>query len=371
MPITRYFFDGRTAHAHFPGIGRYAVNLAQAMAGLLREDEELHILRDSTRQTLFDGFQASERTRIHETPISPFSPRQQWVIPRLLRQERANVYHSPYLLMPLFPGVPTLVTVHDLIPLLFPAESSPKARIFFRFALAAALRVADKVITVSEATRRDLLNAHPKAAAKTQVCLEGPAQGFAPASEEAISSAKARYKLPDRYLLYVGSNKPHKNLMRLAHAWSETKREKIVLAIAGVVIPGYPAPSETEGSLRLLGRVEDADLPALYSGAELFVFPSLYEGFGLPVLEAMACGAAVACSRCSSLPEVAGDAAVYFDPSDPDSIRQRVRDTLARPELLIELRRKSLLQAARFSWEQAARETLALYRALSRTGKGD
>lgn len=362
MTRSRYFFDGRTAHAHFPGIGRYAVNLAGAMAALLREDEELHILLDPTRPTLFDGFRAGERVTLHQTPVSPFSLRQHWIIPKLLRQARASLYHSPYLLMPLCPGVPTLVTIHDLIPLLFPAESTAKARFFFRFALWAALRAAHKTIVVSESTRRDLLNARPSAAAKTMVCLEGPALGFSPASAESIAAVRAKYGLQAPYVLYVGSNKPHKNLMRLAQVWREMNPKNFVLAIAGVVIPGYSAPSDSSAGVRLLGRVEDAELPALYSGAVLFAFPSLYEGFGLPVLEAMACGAAVACSRSSSLPEVGGEAALYFDPTDSDAMRRTLQDALANPERLIELRRKSLAQARCFSWEEAASRTLALYR---------
>jgi len=369
MPLKRYFFDGRTAHAHFPGIGRYAVNLARAMAAHIKEDEQLILLRDPGRETLFHGFEAAHaRVALLDVALSPFSLRQQWAIPRVLREGRACVYHSPYLLMPFFPGTPCVVTIHDLIPLLFPTESSAKARLFFRFALWVALRVAQRVIVVSEATRRDLLSVHAGAADKTRVCLEAPALGFAPASAQEIAAVRAKFGLPERYALYVGSNKPHKNLLRLVQVWGEMAPAPCALVIAGVLIPEYPIPECADSGpqgLRLLGRVDDTDLRALYSGAELFIFPSLYEGFGLPVLEAMACGAAIACSQSSSLPEVAGQAAVYFDPTDTHSMRRVLQDTLAAPAAIAALRHKSLARARLFSWEKAATQTLTLYRELA------
>ena len=371
----RYFFDGRTANAHFPGIGRYAVNLARAMSRQLAADEELFVLRDPSQPVLFDGFENLEgRARILDLAVSPFSLAQQWAVPRLLRRYRACVYHSPYLLMPVFPGVASVVTIHDLIPLLFPAESTGKARLFFRVALALALRRASRVLVVSEATRRDLESLYGMAKGRIRVSLEGPAQGFGPATAEAIAAVRGHYGLPERYALYLGSNKPHKNLDRLVQVWQTLDPTPFPLAIAGVVIPEHPleglASFSASGTIRQLGRVDDEALPALYSGAEAFVFPSLYEGFGLPVLEAMACGAAVLCSHASSLPEVAGDAAVYFDPTDTDSMRSALRSTLASPELLASLRRKGLARARLFTWDVAAAQTLEVYRELCvTTGK--
>ncbi|HID89588.1 MAG TPA: glycosyltransferase family 1 protein, partial [Anaerolineae bacterium] len=187
---------------------------------------------------------------------------------------------------------------------------------------------------------------------------------------------RRKYGLPERYILYLGSNKPHKNLVRLVEAWAlVTKRgtrdtehgSRTTLVIAGAWDPRYPESRERAeslglGNIRWLGPVPESDLPALYTGATVFVFPSLYEGFGLPVLEAMACGAPVICSNVSSLPEVAGDAAVTFTPTDPGAIADALDRVLNDAGLCADLRDRGLRRARLFSWDQSARRTLALYR---------
>nr|HID12930.1 glycosyltransferase family 1 protein [Anaerolineae bacterium] len=166
-------------------------------------------------------------------------------------------------------------------------------------------------------------------------------------------------------------NKPHKNLMRLIEAWSSVIKSlgfgHWSLAIAGHWDPRYPQARQKVAELGLdsvifLGEVAEADLPALYSAADLFVFPSLYEGFGLPVLEAMACGTPVVCSNTSSLPEIVGDAALTFDPLDVEEMAAKIKEALYDETLREEMREKGLRQAAKFSWEKTARETLKIYR---------
>ncbi|MBS1252871.1 MAG: Mannosylfructose-phosphate synthase [Anaerolineales bacterium] len=161
--------------------------------------------------------------------------------------------------------------------------------------------------------------------------------------------------------------------MRLVEAWDDVTQQEAAgkhhLVIAGREDPRYPEARTRAAELALervifLGQVAETDLPALYSGADLFVFPSLYEGFGLPVIEAMACGAPVACSNTSSLPEVAGDAAVYFDPINEDDIAESIRRALGDADLRESLSARSLEQAAKFSWERTAQLTLEAYRAV-------
>jgi len=192
---------------------------------------------------------------------------------------------------------------------------------------------------------------------------------FKPADPSASDELRHRLGLPDHYALYVGINKPHKNLPRLVEAFARITHHvsRFTLVIAGHEDPRYPQARERAAALGLdsvmfLGAVAEEDLPALYSGADLFVFPSLYEGFGLPVIEAMACGTPVACSNVSSLPEVAGDAALLFDPHTPESIAAAICQTLQNAELRERLRRRGLEQAGHFSWEHAARLTLEAYR---------
>jgi alpha-1,3-rhamnosyl/mannosyltransferase len=370
--------DGRCIQDHFPGIGRYTFNLARAMLPLFGEDEQLVLLRDPTQPSSQDlTILAGERVQVVDVPLSPFSLRQQWVVPRLLRRLGADIYHSPYYLMPYRPGVPVVVTVYDLIPLLFPRLASARARLLFRWTMALALRMASHVIVISEATRRDLLLFFRLSPKKVTTIPLAAAPNFRPSSPAEVEQVRHKYALPQDYVLYLGINKPHKNLVRLIDAFSLMTQHttcnrhhasRFTFVIAGAWDSRYPEPRQRvatlglEGTIRFLGPVPEADLPALYAGAALFVFPSLYEGFGLPVLEAMACGAPVACSNTSSLPEVGGDKVLYFDPADVEAIAETLRQALADADLRTELRERGLVRAAQFSWERTARETLNLYR---------
>jgi len=373
--VRRYALDTRTATPHFPGIGRYVINLARAMASLLRDDERIILLHDPTEPFSRDlQALAGEQVQVVKAPISPFSLRQQWVVPRLLRRLGVDLCHSPYYLMPYRPGVPTVLTVYDLIPLHFPQYVSPQARLLFRWATGLALRAADRVIAISQHTAQDLRAAYAIGPSRLTVIPLAAAPTFYPRPAPEVSAVRQKYGLPDRYLLYVGSNKPHKNLLRLVEAWAQYAIRNThcaphaTLVIAGLWDPRYPQPRQRAQALGLdesviwLGPLPDADLPALYSGAATFVFPSLYEGFGLPVLEAMACGTPVACSNSSSLPEVVGDAARTFDPGDAAAIAAALRDLVSDKTLRTRLRERGLQRAGHFSWTRTARETLDLYR---------
>ncbi len=269
--------------------------------------------------------------------------------------------------MPYRPGVPTVLTVYDLIALLHPQTVSRRAALFFRFTHRLALAAADQVIAISAATRRDLL-AHFRVAPERVTAIPlAPAPHFRPQSSAAIAAARARFDLPPAYLLYFGINKPHKNLVRLIDAYAGLDASAPPLVIAGAWDPRYPEPRRHAAPLgdrvRFLGPLADADLLPLLSGCTLFVFPSLYEGYGLPVAEAMACGAPVACSNASSLPEVAGDAALLFDPTDVPAIAATLRTALDSPTRRADLRDRSLARAATLTWSATAAQTLAVYRA--------
>ncbi len=367
----RLVLDARTAVQRFPGIGRYVFNLAQAMIPLFRTGEWLTLLRDPTQPSHWNhATLAGERTQVVDVPISPFSLRQQWIIRRLLRSMQTNLYHSPYYLMPYWPGVPTVLTVYDLIPLLFPQLVSSRARLLFRWTTALALRTADRVIAISQATCRDLASIFQISPQKVTVIPLAVHPDFQPQPPAVVERARRKYRLPQNYILYLGINKPHKNLVRLIEAFSRITHHasRITLVVAGAWDSRYPESRQRaatlglENTLCFLGSVAEEDLPALYGGATLFVFPSKYEGFGLPLLEAMACGTPVACANTSSLPEVGGDAALYFDPTDVEAIAETLCQALADADLRAELRQRGLGRAAEFSWERTARETLKLYR---------
>lgn len=349
--MRRYALDARTATPHFPGIGRYVTNLAQALPPLLAEDEQLLTIAASGAP-------------------SPFGLRQQVVLPRWLRRQQAAVYHSPYYLMPYRPRVPTVVTIYDLIPLLLPHTVSARARLLFRLTTRLALAAAEAVIAISHATRRDLLAAFALDPQRVHVIPLAADPMFHPATADAIAAVRARYALPERFLLYLGINKPHKGLPELIDAYTKIGADW-QLVIAGAWDERYPAVRKliaTRGlaqRVRLLGRVPAADLPALYSAATLFVFPSHYEGFGLPPLEALACGTPVACADNSSLPEVVGDAAALFASGSADTIAATLQALIDDPAALAALAARAVPQAARFSWTATAARTLDLYRTLA------
>jgi glycosyltransferase involved in cell wall biosynthesis len=368
---TYLILDARTATEYFPGIGRYVINLARAMIPLIDAGERLVLLRDPTRPSSWGlASLAGERVQVVDMPVSPFSLRQQWVVPRMLHRLGADVYHSPYYLMPYRPGVPTVLTVYDLISLLYPQYVSAQARLLFRWTTDLALRAASHVTVISQATRRDLLAFYRLSPQKVTAIPLAADPAFHPQPSEVVAALRAHLDIPERYILYLGSNKPHKNLVRMIDAFSRITHHvsHFTLVIAGVWDSRYPEPRRRvselglENSVRFLGPVSEENLPALYSGSVLFAFPSEYEGFGLPVLEAMACGVPVLCSNTSSLPEVAGDAAFYFDPTDVEAIAQTLRQALADPDLRAELRQRELARAAQFSWERTAWQTLQLYR---------
>ncbi|MGC9350201.1 MAG: glycosyltransferase family 4 protein [Anaerolineae bacterium] len=369
--MPHYVLDARTAAPHFPGIGRYVTNLARALVPLLAPDERLSVIFDPAHPlSLPDDLGA----HVIPATASPFSLRQQLTIPRLLRALHADLYHSAYYLMPYRVPVPTLLTVYDLIPILFPRHSTLRARLLFRLTCAQALRAADRSVAISEATRQDFLRHFPIGPEDIVTIPLAADPVFRPQPAEATAALRRRYGLPDGFYLYLGSNKPHKNLPRLIDAYARAAERDAVppLVVAGAWYPRYSEARERAETLgrqeavMWLGSIPEADLPTLYAAATAFVFPSLYEGFGLPPLEAMACGTPVACSTTSSLPEVVGDAALLFDPTDVESIALALRRISHDGVLRADLSARGLEQAARFSWERTARETLALYRKVAR-----
>lgn len=370
--MPHFILDARTATPHFPGIGRYVANLARALVPQLAAEERLALLYDPAHPLprLPDG-------AVAQIPVtaSPFSPGQQWKVPRLLHDLRADLYHSPYIAMPYLPGVPALLTLYDLIPLRYPEHSTARARLLVRWMTRLALHATRHTIAISDFTRQDFVRElHLPAERITAIPLAADS-AFQPQPPEAAAAVRARYNLPERFALYLGSNKPHKNLPRLVEAWqmanSRWQMADCRLVIAGTWDARYPEARQRSEKLGLgkevifLGPVPEAELPALYAAATVFVFPSLYEGFGLPVLEAMACGAPVICSNTSSLPEVAGEAAVTVDPLNVAELAAALARVLDDADLRHHLREGGLAQARRFNWQDTARRTLDLYRQIA------
>lgn len=286
----------------------------------------------------------------------------------------AELYHATeHLLLPLR-RVPTVLTVHDLIYHLFPEYHKPLNYWFLNRAMPLFVQRARAIIAISESTKRDLIRCYGVHPDKITVVYEAAAPYFRPVSPEAIAAVRARYGLPEGFILTVGTIEPRKNLPRLLDALQRLRQKGddarlVVVGSKGWLYEGFFRRLEElqlEDTVLLPGYVPDADLPAVYSAAMLCVLPSLYEGFGLPVLEAMACGTAVVCSRTSSLPEVGGDAVRYFNPTDVEEMAEAIAAVWRDEALRMEMGKRGLAQAARFSWARTAEETMAVYwRAMS------
>ncbi len=260
----------------------------------------------------------------------------------------------------------TVVTIHDMGYLYFPEAHTRAQRLYLRLSTVWSARVASRVIAISSATRDDLILHAGIPPEQIRVILHGVAPRFTPQDAAQVAAVRQRYDVPERYFLYVGTVQPRKNLVRLIEAFaqsSEAMPDPPTLVIAGkrgwlTEAIEQQARQQAPGRVRFVGYVPDADMPALYSGALAFVFPSLYEGFGMPVLEAMACGTPVLTSNTSSLPEVAGSAALLVDPHSTTSMRDAFTRLATSDALRADLARLGSLHAAQFTWDACAANTL-------------
>jgi glycosyltransferase involved in cell wall biosynthesis len=288
--------------------------------------------------------------------------------PRLMRREPVDVFHTQYVGVPAS-GARLVLTVHDLSYELYP-ETFPMNRALFLKLTRWSARRAAAVIAVSESTKRDLVRLYGLPPEKIHVVMNGVSSSFRPPSPEDVARVRARFGVRGDYVLSVAARQPRKNLARLTEAFLSARRRgdfnlRLVLVGGRAWGPsdmaGEAAEAVRRGDILLTGYVEEADLPGLYGGAAVFAYPSLYEGFGLPVAEAMACGTPVLTSNVSSLPEVGGDAAVYADPLSVAEISRALWETASNPERRREMRARGLERARLFSWDAAARKTLAVY----------
>lgn len=291
-----------------------------------------------------------------------------------------DVLFVPAHVIPLIHPAASVVTVHDLGYLHYPESHRAWDRRYLDWSTRWSARQAAAVLVDSTATGRDLVQAYGISPAKIHVVYLGRDESLRRVEDlDLVARTRARYNLGERYLLYVGTLQPRKNLARVVEAFarviSQLDLSDVQLVLAGKKGWSYDALFARVSQLGLDSRVifpgyvPDADLPALLSGAIAFVYPSLYEGFGIPVLEAGACGVPVITSNTSSLPEVAGDAAILVDPHDVDAIADAMCRIITDEALRAELARRGLENVKRFSWEKCARETLAVLEQVGREGR--
>jgi len=309
---------------------------------------------------------------------------EQLALPGMLRAQGIDLLHGLAYATPLASPCPTVVTIHDLTFFRLPEALPPLKRFYLRIATRNATRRAARVIAVSRQTRDDLIRFLHLPAEKVDVVHNGVSEAFCPAAPEEVAAFRHRRGLPPRFLFFLGTLEPRKNIIRLLEAFARWKgdvgggkHEGVKLIVAGAKgwsfarIFAHVEELGLEREVIFPGFVPTEELPWWYRAAECFVYPSLYEGFGLPVLEAMACGTPVITSSSSSLPEVAGDAAITVDPRDVPALAEAIGRVMADAMLREEMRQAGLRQARRFSWSKAAAETAAVYRRALRGGADD
>ncbi len=284
---------------------------------------------------------------------------------------KADIFHATEHLLPRLRRTRSVFTLHDLIFQFDPDSHKPLNIAFLKTMMPRFLRAADAIIAVSECSKRDAVRLYGLAPDKIRVIYEGVDPHFAPVTDQAqLSAVRSKYNLPERFIVHVGTIEPRKNLPLLFDVIAQWDKHLVVAGKLGWLTEPILAKVKELGleqRVTFTGFVADEDLPALISAATLLAMPSKYEGFGLPVLEAMACGTPVIASNTSSLPEVGGDAALYARPTDPASWAQLIDRVWGDAELQSSLREKGFKQAAKFKWQTMARETAEVYRAVSRT----
>jgi glycosyltransferase involved in cell wall biosynthesis len=349
------------------GVGYYAENL---LAGMIEVAPQHEYLLFSNREI------PNSRARLSQGRIYNgryFPVRMAWmqgVLPGTLRQVRPDLCHFPNYLAPVATSCPYVVTIHDMTLFITPRLHRWKKLLLDRTLIPLVARKAEAIVTVSKSARDDIVRLLKVPGGKVHVVMNAVSPAFRRVEDPArIEEVRARYHLQVPYILYVGNIEPRKNLARLIDAFARLKKNGLPHKLVMVGQPGWhcePIYAEVErqgleSEVLFTGYVPFEDLPALYSGATAMAFPSIYEGFGLPVLEAMACGTPVVTSSSSGLAEVADGAAILVDPLSLDEIASALQRVCTQPSLANELSSLGLARAKEFTWQHAARTTLEVY----------
>ena len=369
----RVAIDVRKLHDF--GIGTYVRNLVSELA---RQDDDAEYVLLCTPADRDPLSSLGPRFRTQVVHAGNYSLSEQLVMPWAVAKAGVDLYHAPHYVVPPLTPCRFVVTIHDCIHLRFPQYlPNPGAFYYARAMMSMAARRSRRVLTVSEASKDDILFYFGIPESKIEVIYNALDVRLAgePTPEEVVH-VRDRFQLNHPFVLYTGNIKPHKNVDRLIDAFAILRQkvpDDVKLLIIGDEASKYPNlrrlvhRHQLHQHVRFLGFVPDATLAVLYRLASVFVFPSLYEGFGLPPLEAMAAGAPVVTSNISSLPEVVGDAALLIDPMDPAEIAHAMARILTEPQLRAELVRRGRERVKAFSWERSVARIRQVYGELART----
>lgn len=373
------FFDGRFLSPGHAGIGRYSSELLKNL--LLIDKNNKYILLISPGTTfdpeLSSAIKKSEKpVEIVEFEAKHYSYKEQFALLKLINEITPDLVHFPHFSHPIFYKGKFVVTIHDLTLSKYAERSNPIKNFAYKTVISRAARNSAVIITDSEFTKKELTKQFQLPASKIAVTYLGIDSKFQKITNPKSLEKAAQYGLLKPYILYVGQWRSHKNLLRLVEAFNlllsknQNLRGKIELVFAGRVDPKYPELAQLikklkmQNDVRFTDFVKDEDLPIIYNDALVFAFPSLSEGFGLPALEAQACGVPVVSSDKTCMPEILGRGAIYCNPVSVDDIMIKLERIISDPELRKELVKEGFLNSKKFSWEDAAQKTLEVYSSL-------
>ncbi|MBI3363705.1 MAG: glycosyltransferase family 4 protein [Ignavibacteriae bacterium] len=392
--VMRIAIDGRSIVRKTSGIGQYTEHLVRSLVEIDRESEYLLFLIEPN-----DAIEAPNLTKVMIVGYERMILNRWWenvLLPRFIELHDIDLYFAPAYALPFLPRhrklvsllplphnlkkyfnegrkrVTYVVTIHDMISYLHPQYFTPKMQMWQHLFVTNAVKVADHIISDSHTTKQDIMKFFPVEDKKISVIAPWFDQKFAPVTDVSLlEKTRQRYSLPKKYILYLGTIEPRKNVAGIVQAYGllpQRLREEYALVLGGSLgwyteeILAQIEKTRSQGKIHMLDYVEHRHLTALYTMARAFVFPAFYEGFGLPPLEAMACGTPVITSNVSAIPEVVGDAALMVNPSDTQELSDAIVRLLEDSSLHASLRKRGLERARSFNWRTNAEATLRVFR---------
>ena len=359
------------------GIGRYSCELLKEVLPQLKESERMIILIKPGAKfddDLSEAIKNRPDTEVIETNINHYSLKEQTELLKLLNSIKPDLVHFPHFNHPILYKGKFVVTIHDLTLSHFAERSNVLKTLIYNKVISSAARNSKKIFTVSEFVKSEMVKKLKLPSGKVVVTHNGIDEKFKKITNPRVLQKAEKYNLNKPYYLYVGQWRSHKNLLILVEAFSSLVKKglknKVELVFTGKIDSKYPQLKSLvkklslEKDVRFTGFISDEDLPIIYNNALAFVFPSLSEGFGLPALEAQACGTPVISSDKTSMPEVLSDGALYFDGKNQKQLEKKMIDVLEKEKLRDELIAKGLENTKKFSWKQTASKSLEVYREL-------
>jgi len=370
----RIGIDCRMFSSKFTGIGRYVYEFVKNVTAINAESGYPHEFVLFFNEPEHKEFEITKNIKKVLVNAKHYSFKEQFKFPSKIKKEKVDMMFFPHFNVPILYRKPYVVTIHDLTLSLFPGQKMIRwyHRLAYQLTIRNAIKKAKKIIAISEHTKDDMIRLLKAPKEKIEIIYNGIGDEFKEIEElDLLKPTLKKYGIKKEFLLYTGVWRNHKNLPRLIEALSIIREKNgidLQLVITGKPDPHYPEVKEAIKNYKLkdevicTGLVEEKELVDLYNAADLFIFPSLYEGFGMPPLEAMKCGTPVVASKISSVPEICADAAVYFDPYDTKDIANKIMSVYKDAEKKAKLVEKGFEHVAQFSWRKMAEETLRIIR---------